>query len=98
MDESNMQELSSYIKRINYPLFIFALLGLRFALFSSNIADSLYLVAFLGYTAYDKYLASLIKGVKTSDERIKDMEATINGMALQKQVKPTIEQSVKRYF
>lgn len=93
-----MQELSSFLKRINYPLFIFVLLGLRFSLVSSNIADSLYLIAFLGYSAYISFLKSKESTAKTPDEKIKEIETMVNNIALKNQVRPTQEQNVKRYF
>ena len=95
-----MQALSLYIKKINYPIALFALLGIRILFFQANLAEALILLGYLVYDRFKWYVEFTKKQqeVVLPEQKLKDLETMITTIAMKNnKIAPDLS-GVKRFF
>lgn len=95
-----MQAISSFLMKLNHPLLIFVVLGLRAGVFGSSIGDAIFLIGYLGFLGYHKYLENLRKediNDKVKSE-IAELRTMVSTMGLKSGIKPQDIPSGKRFF
>lgn len=95
-----MQTIYSFLGKLDHPLLIFSILGLRAGILGSSIGDALFLIGYLGFIGYKKYLENqrvndLNEEVKAEIGQLKTMVAT---MGLKNSPKVNDIPAGKRYF
>ena len=95
-----MQAIYSFLGKLDHPLVIFSILGLRAGILGASIGDALFLIGYLGLVGYRKHLENqrindLNEEVKAEIGQLKTMVAT---MGLKNSPKMNELPAGKRFF
>lgn len=95
-----MQAIYSFLGKLDHPLLVFSILGLRAGILGASIGDALFLIGYLSYISYKKYLENqrindLNEEVKSEISQLKTMVAT---MGLKNSPKMNEIPAGKRFF
>lgn len=91
------------MKKVNYTLVIFILLGLRSVAVGSNIGDALAIIGVLGVVGFEKYLESK-KGPDINAalrEELDSIKSSMSAISIRNGVKETArdpQKEFKRFF
>lgn len=95
-----MQQFYSYLNKLNHPLLVFLVLGIRSGILGASIGDALFLISYVGYVAYQKYLENQRK--EDINEKIKseigELKNMVSAMGLKNTAKPNELPTGKRFF
>lgn len=95
-----MQAIYSFLGKLNHPLLIFTILGVRAGLFGSSIGDALFLIGYLSYVGYNNYLESQRKNDINAEIKaeIGELRNIISAVGLKNNVRPNEIPTGKRFF
>jgi hypothetical protein len=95
-----MQEFFSKLKKINHPLLVFIVLGLRAGILGTSFGDALFLVGYLSFLAFSNFIESKRKDDLNDQVKaeISELKNVVSSIALKTNPKIPQGPDIKRFF